>query len=331
MSDIVGKKRKQDKTSIENSKKRVMPPRDAPLPPAMPPAPPPPSAPPLSTATLVNPKLYFENGEQYLPYLFEFLNTFVIGPKMDFKFFQQKLLTVFKTHDCREGEMFENYLDKTIDAIYCNFIRNIPCIHNIYVIHLEPDAKTPLQLKTSDNVSSRSSGIPIRQYIESNIKAFLIYDGQPIIKNANALYNTIFPQTIILTTQQTIQINGQHILPEQIMEIKLLCSADRMGSSILKKFMSRMVTKGIKLFILEEADKLRDSDAKLIKFYQRNGFMGPNIPNTFTNWLHLDPVDTYDPYDRYMFYLHTDNVDYNTGFTGSIEDNVRNRYEIIHA
>ena len=40
MSDIVGKKRKQDKTSIENSKKRVMPPRDAPLPPAMPPAPP---------------------------------------------------------------------------------------------------------------------------------------------------------------------------------------------------------------------------------------------------------------------------------------------------
>ena len=91
----------------------------------------------------------------------------------------------------------------------------------------------------------------IKQYLKQLILGFLIY-AFPICISPHEL------------------ASRHNVLPNEVVDIKYLCSADRVGSKLMLHFMNNMKNRGKRLFILEEASL--DGSHKLINFYKSFGF-----------------------------------------------------------
>lgn len=225
-------------------------------------------------------KVYFENGAQYLPFLYDTIVDKMLpnGQTLSPTDFEKFLLKILKEYQCKNGVVNNKYLTQVISESFCRD-NGALCFENIYVVHQEPNPANQLQI-----TRKRSAPGSVYQFMQNNIKAFVIYN-EPVIYDERALLDTF------------------HVTPAQVVEIKLICSVNKQGAVLILKFMERMRTKGKRLFILEEADKNRDhkdkNKAVLLRFYEKVGFV--KGADKFRPWLTVGKTFGYDPYERYMY------------------------------
>lgn len=184
--------------------------------------------------------------------------------------FYKTLASAIAKFHCANAGLREGYLHQQINAVIGNNYNNMFLTH--YPL-------TPFH--TNAPFKNRTQ---IVRYIQEQIHAVLIY------------YNAhVFDPAILLQTF--------NVIPSQVMEIKLLCSASASGAALLLKFMEIAKQEGIQLFVLEEADQRTPVPpsiySPLVVFYQQYGF---EYHPSFGSWLIIP--EGHDV-TRYMFALST--------------------------